>query len=103
MDTIDARDAVKSATDYLDHIKDLMGEKFNNLRLEELELSENRQLWVVTLGYDVPDATRTSSGFESLMTASSRLPVIQSHKREYKIFKVDALTGSVQSMKIRSI
>jgi hypothetical protein len=99
MDTIDARDAVKSATDYLDHVKDLMGEKFNNLRLEELELSENQQLWVVTLGYDVP---YTPSGIESLVTGS-RLYGAQSYKREYKLFNVDALTGSVQSMKIRSV
>ncbi len=98
METIDARDAVKSATDYLDHIKDLMGKTFNNLRLEELELSENLQFWKVTLGYDVP---YTPSGIESLMTPGSYGQ--KSSKREYKIFNVDAQTGAVQSMKIRSI
>ncbi len=99
METIDARDAVKSAADYLNHIKDLMGEKINNLRLEELELSENQQLWVVTLGYDVP---YTPSGIESLMMTSG-ISGQKSSKREYKIFNVDAQTGAVQSMKIRSI
>jgi hypothetical protein len=98
MEAIDARAAVKSATDYLEHLKDLMGEKFNNLRLEELELSENRQLWMVTLGYDVP---HTPSGIESLMT--SGVYGQKSSKREYKIFNVEAQTGAVQSMKIRSI
>jgi hypothetical protein len=98
MVTIDARNAVKSATDYLDQIKDLMGEKINNLRLEEIELSENLQLWMVTLGYDVP---YTPSGIESLITP--RLYGQTSSKREYKVFNVDAQTGAVQSMKIRSI
>jgi hypothetical protein len=98
METIDARDAVKSATDYLDQIKDLMGETFNNLRLEELELSENLQRWMVTLGYDVP---YTPSGIESLMTPGNYGQ--KSSKREYKIFNVNAQTGAVQSMKIRSI
>jgi hypothetical protein len=99
MERTDARNAVKSATDYLDHIKDLMGEKFTNLRLEELELTENRQIWMVTLGYDVP---YTLTGLESLMSPS-RLSSEQPYKREYKIFNVDSQTGEVQSMKIRSV
>jgi hypothetical protein len=99
MTTIDARNAVKSATEYLDHIKDLVGENFTNLRLEELEVAENGHIWMVTLGYDVP---YTPSGVESLMT-QYQVSGNKSYKREYKIFNVDALTGQVQSMKIRSV
>ena len=99
MEMIDPRNAVKCATDYLDHMKDLIGENFNNLRLEELELSDSRLFWLVTLGYDI---TRTPSNIEKFMNPSNNPEEIYS-QREYKIFNVDSQTGQVQSMKIRSI
>jgi hypothetical protein len=99
MTMIDARNAVKFATDHLEQIKDLMGDNFSNLRLEELELSENREFWIVTLSYDVP---YTPSGLERLL-APSGLPHGKLHTKEYKIFNVDAQTGEFRSMKIRSI
>ena len=99
MEMIDPRNAVKCATDYLDHMKDLIGENFNNLRLEELELSDNRLFWLVTLGYDI---LYKPSGIEKLMNPSN-VSEEAFYWREYKIFNVDSQTGQVQSMKIRSI
>ena len=99
MEMIDPRNAVKCATDYLDHMKDLIGENFNNLRLEELELSDSRLFWLVTLGYDIP---YTPSAIEKLMSPSNISGETFS-RRKYKIFNIDSETGQVQSMKIRSI
>ena len=99
MEMIDPRNAVKRATDYLDQMKDLIGQNLNNLRLEELELSDSRLFWLVTLGYDIP---YKPSGVEKLMN-QSYLSEETLYRREYKIFSVDSQTGQVQSMKIRSI
>lgn len=57
-----------------------------DLRLEEVELSDDRSQWFVTLGYSICE---DGLGIRSV--------------REYKIFTVDATTGEVQSMKIREV
>ncbi len=95
MPGIDVKAAVGSAHNYLQSIKDLMGGTLENLRLEEVELSDDERTWSITLGFDVPD---TKSLFPELARAQSlTLP----YKREYKLFQVDAKTGLIKSMKIR--
>ena len=100
METIDARKAVTSAIDYLNQMKDLMSENFSNPKLEELELSDDRQFWLVTLGYDVPYKL---SNIEKLINPPPNLLGNTAYRRAYKILHVDRNTGQVQSMKIRSI
>jgi len=51
--------------------------------VEEIELSEDGELWLVTLG------------------VLKELPAFG--PREYKLFKVDAYTGDVHSMKMRRV
>ncbi len=58
-----------------------------NVRLEEVELSEDGQYWLITLSYPRP-------GIEALFGDG---------KREYKQFKIEASTGKVISMKIRKV
>jgi hypothetical protein len=88
MANIDARKAVAVAVDYLNEIRDLVDSKLKDIRLEELELSEEQRIWAVTLGYDVPSQSSIYTGV---------------YKRDYKIFQVSAETGEVTSMKIRSV
>lgn len=57
--------------------------------LEEVERSSDDQYWFVTLGF-----ARQISQF-SIMGG-------QKYEPDYKVFKVDAETGEVVSMKIRS-
>jgi hypothetical protein len=90
---IGVKDAVKSAHDYLLDMRDLIGTPLEDLRLEEVELSEQENLWLVTLGFNVPMK-------EGLLNA---LGNPKPYRREYKLFKVDAETSHVKAMKIRQV
>lgn len=74
--------AVQRAMQYL---RSLMTD-VRSPRLEELELSDNERFWFVTLSFDEP-----AHGVLGYAT------------RSYKIFKIDALSGEVRSMKIREV
>ena len=67
-----------------------------NLMLEEVEESEDGSYWLVTLGYDIRRHAYPLSG--NLKDVFGPQVV-----RHYKVFKVDAKTGRILSMKIRSI
>jgi hypothetical protein len=60
--------------------------------LEEVELSEDGKYWMITLGHEVP---RPPAGAFALP------PEIFPPQTKFKIFKVDAQTGEVLSMKMR--
>ncbi len=79
---IDAKEAVEISRKY---ISDLTGRFITDFSVEEVELSEDddgNEYWYVTLGYVKNDYTGA---------------------KEYKIFKIDAETKEVESMKIRDI
>jgi len=86
---ISVKEAAKNAYEYM---KEIPGYENNeNIAVEEVELSEEestaKKYWLITIGYPV--------GFNILQPTS--------RSKEYKIFKVDADTGEVISMKIRNI
>ena len=86
---LEVKEAVKIATDY---IQSLFSEKqIPELRLEEVELSTDQKFWEVTLSFVVREPT----AYLSLGDAAG--------SREYKVFRVNAETGQVQSMKIRKV
>jgi len=60
------------------------------VQLEEVELSEDKAHWLITLSYEGV----SSSVASSMLVGKSLL---------YKIFKLDAKNGEVISMKIRNI
>ncbi len=95
MPKIDVKTAVIAANNYLQDMKDLMDVKLENLRLEEVELSEDTHEWLITLGFDTP-ARMNTLGNLALGTSSL-------YQREYKILRVDSETGEIKSMKIRSL
>ena len=67
-----------------------------NVMIEEVEESEDGAYWLVTLGYDVQRRlSRTAGNLQDVFG-----PQVARH---YKVFKVDAKTGRIVSMKIRSI
>ncbi len=96
MPKIDVKTAVTAANRYLQDVKDLMGIQLESLRLEEVELAEDQHEWLITLGFDVP--VRGNSLAASLMPGAN-----SNYQREYKLFKVDSITGEVKAMKIRSL
>ncbi|GMU22665.1 MAG: hypothetical protein AMXMBFR13_27500 [Phycisphaerae bacterium] len=77
---ISAKDATNRAASYA---VDLLG-NIHSVRLEEVELSEDGREWLITLSY------------------FANTPYVFGQK-EYKIFRVDAHSGEVKSMKIREV
>lgn len=94
---IDVRGAVMAAKKYFEDVQDMIGNTIDDILLEEVELSENRRFWYVTLGFSRPKS-RTE---RSLIPESISLGI--KYEREYKTFTIDADTGEVQSMKIREV
>lgn len=93
---LDLKGAVKIAIQYFTDLYPQFA--LANLLLEEVEESENRAIWTITLGYDVkriPEPTHPS--LEKLFTQPP--PFV----RKYKIITIDAKTGRVISMKIREL
>lgn len=95
---VDLRTAVSSAHDYLISIQDIMGD-LQDIRLEEVELSEDQKYWLITLGFDLPVNTQNPFGISSVITPRGEKLL----KREYKLFKVNSETNEVEAMKIRKL
>lgn len=91
---IDVISAVKAAEAYARMV--FPEDELKSLRLEEVELSSDERYWEVTLGWLEP-AIRSVGG--NFLGNTS----IQKHPRVYKLFRVDAATGEVKSMKIRDV
>lgn len=87
---IDVRAAVGLAQKYFNDLQDMMGSSMRSSRLEEVELSEDKQFWLITLGFE-------------RVNLNNPLQVVPQYIREYKIFKINAETGEVESMKIREL
>ena len=81
---------VKEATDKArEHLQAFFPEA-ENVQLEEVELTGDKAYWLITLSYEGV----SNSVASSLLVGKTVL---------YKIFKLDAETGTVISMKIRDI
>jgi hypothetical protein len=94
--TIDAKKAAQLAIEYFHEL--FTSSTISNIALEELEFSEGENCWLITLGFD--ETCRSND------PSQTRIPVVlrlQKIVRKYKIFKVNAKTGKVISMKIRSL
>jgi len=86
---IDARQATKSAFDYFHTLfSNTVPSLASDPSLEEIEISKDERFWLVTLGYSAP------------RPRDPHLPTfLQVPIRKLKVFKVDAATGRVLSMK----
>lgn len=94
---LDSKSAVESARTYIQSIQDVLNNPLENLRLEEVELSEDEKHWLITLGYDNPDKPKDLSNMHLIAPHLARLA------REYKVFQIGAEDGMVRSMKIRQV
>ena len=77
---IDVKTAVRAAIGYVNEFREYIPPR--DIRLEETEYDEDRRHWVITLSFVENDIT----GF-----------------RSYKVFRIDANSGDVMSMKVRSV
>lgn len=82
---VDVRQAAQAAMQYFQRLFPAV----THFSLEEVELSEDEKYWMITLGYDV---ARVSGSI-----------ILRPPTTKYKVFKVNATTGEVLAMKIRSL
>lgn len=85
--------AVRLAKAYFEQLLPQLGEGIEDLRLEEVEFSEDK--WLITLGYTRPTKIKPNP----------LLPVTDNwqYERVYKIFTINSRTNKVESMKIREL
>ncbi|MEZ0543118.1 hypothetical protein [Fibrella arboris] len=87
---LSVKDAAKSALSfYKDIYPDIDGEL-----VEEVELDEQKAHWLITLSFPVEN----NQGLSGLAASFAPKTI-----RQYKIFKIDAQSGEVESMRIRQL
>jgi hypothetical protein len=88
---LDVKEAAQKASEYFASLysQDLA----SNVRLEEVELTDDGNYWLITLGYP---SSRTQGNAFQFLTGNDT-------GREYKQFKIEVATGKVVSMKIRKV
>jgi len=107
MSQIDLREAVNAVKNYIVDFKGDLGSNFDNLLIEETELSEDGKFWLITIGFDrevdpqqeriyVNNPLHFREEIADLFPKRKRLII----ERVYKIFKVDSSTGKIVSMKM---
>ena len=83
---LDVKEAAQKASEYFAGLYKDQG--LSNVQLEEVELTDDGKYWLITLSYPVPpEIAALNFNF----------------KRKYKVFRIDAKTGEVKSMKIRKV
>lgn len=88
---LDVKNAIKAAMNFFDEL--FPKNDFKDILLEEVEFSEDRDSWFVTIGFSRRATEETSS--YARLTQSEFV-------RVYKVFEVSAINGSVKSMKVRN-
>ncbi len=86
---LDVREAAHRASEYFARLYADQG--VSNVQLEEVELTDDGQYWLITLSYPVVPPNQAPINF------------LFNSNRKYKVFKIDAKTGEVKSMKIRNV
>lgn len=95
-DIMDVKTAVRIAIRYLQELGDFISAE--QIRLEEVEY-DDAGFWLITLStIDVPPLTAVVTG-----ETMRRVMALEKGKRNYKLFRIDAHTGEVKSMKVRQL
>ena len=91
--------AVDSALDYL---KTLYEGSARDPLLEELEMADDKKFWIVTIGFNAIETVPASSLEEAIAQANS-LGFKDKRKlmRKFRVLKVDAESGQVESLKAK--
>jgi len=88
---LDVKQAAQKASEYFSAL--YAEHSLSGVQLEEVELTDDGEYWLITLSY--PTSRLTASGLNELFGGTG--------PKEYKVFKIDAKTGEVKSMKIRKV
>ena len=87
---LDVKEAAQRASEYFAGL--YADEGVLNVQLEEVELTDDGQYWLITLSYPMIRSGEMSG-----------IPINLAFRRKYKVFKIDSRTGEVKSMKMRNI
>jgi hypothetical protein len=91
---LDVKQAVEKATEYMSSLL-----KATDIRLEEVEISDDERHWYITLSGLAPAKESPQGEVQTALNA-----IFQGNQqRLYKTFTVDATNGSIRSMKIRTL
>lgn len=88
---IDVKQAVQLAANYVKEMYE--PQQLEDIRLEETEKTDDGSYWFITMSFE--RSTKRRRG--KLHEFANQPPI-----RDYKILKINAESGEVQSMKIRS-
>ncbi len=94
---ISVKQAVHIARDYILELYD--GQDLPNLMLEEVQMTDDDQHWLITFGFDTNRPTQIMNDPYSLPLQRIRSQYV----REYKRITLSANTGDVVGMTIREI
>jgi len=90
---VDVKQAVSKAMSYLKELYRI--DQFKDVLLEEVDLSEDNKFWNVTIGFTRVQESTSGGPMATLIGQSAEF------KREYKVFRIDAKTGDLRSMRSR--
>ncbi len=92
---LDTKQAARLALKYFNDL--FPDAQISDVALEEVEFSDDENHWLITLGYETQTAQAKQLN-KQLVHLFGPSPA-----RKYKVFKVDAQTGKVISMRIRKL
>jgi hypothetical protein len=95
---IGVRDAVRKAAEYLQELYSYIDTTLPNLRLEEVDLSDDGSQWLITFGFTAAETDVESNPLLGALGGTATRT-----RREYKVIAIDARTGEPLSMKIREL
>jgi len=87
---VGVKDAVQIALAYLRELYSYTDTQLLNLRLEEVDMSEDGRWWLITYGFTTSETM--PGGLAGLGPIANRV---------YKVIEVDVQTGEPRAMKIR--
>jgi hypothetical protein len=95
---IDSREAVTTAVTKFNELYRDSG--YYDIKLEELELTDNDMYWVVTISFMRPqsDAVAGTEGPASELLKG--ISLLTKHRRDFKTIQIDADTGAFRSMRV---
>lgn len=93
-DLIDVREAVKAAAEYFRQI--YSDKQYSDLLVEEVELSETKKRWLITLSYAYQPRPLRPGGISQVLGFEEK-------PRKYKVFEIEAVTGKVTAMGMTSV
>ena len=96
---IDVKEAARNAAEYFAGW--YADQKYSDILLEEVEYDDDDNVWLITLGYSPPRSI--PEDMRDQLSPLSPLSSFATRERKYKVFRIDAKTGKVLSMKIRTL